>query len=79
MAFTEELILKFALFHAERMRDAYQVDCKYFAKQSMAIFIEYNGEIKTAKEWATHLGLAPGAVWNRITYCETTRHTINLD
>lgn len=45
MAFTEELILKFALFHAERMRDAYQVDCKYFAKQSMAIFIEYNGEI----------------------------------
>jgi len=36
------------------------------SNRSCTLWIEYNGEIKTAKEWATHLGLAPGAVWNRI-------------
>jgi len=30
------------------------------------LWIEYNGELKTAKQWALDLGLAPGAVWNRI-------------
>ena len=30
------------------------------------LWIEYNGELKTAKQWAVDLGLAPGTVWNRI-------------
>ena len=30
------------------------------------LYLTHNGVTKTAREWARDLGMAPGAVWNRI-------------
>jgi hypothetical protein len=45
MEWTEELVIKFALFHAQRMRGAYQTDNEFYAEQSMQIFIELKGDV----------------------------------
>jgi hypothetical protein len=45
MEWTEELVIKFALFHARRMRGAYQTDSDFYAKQSLQIFIDLKGDI----------------------------------
>jgi|CXWL01.1.fsa_nt_gi hypothetical protein len=51
MEFTEELILKFALFHARRMRGASQSDSEYYVKQSMKMFIELKGDVTNFNFW----------------------------
>ncbi len=51
MEFTEELILKFALFHSRRMNGANQMDCEYYVKQSMEIFVKLKGDISNFKFW----------------------------
>ena len=45
MEWNEELSVKFALFHANRMRVAYQTDSEFYAKQSLQIFIDLKGDI----------------------------------
>jgi hypothetical protein len=42
MEWNEELLIKFALFHANRMRGANQTDSEFYAKQSLQIFIDLN-------------------------------------
>lgn len=51
MEFTEELTLKFALFHAKRMRAANQTDNLFYVKQSMQIFIDLNGDVSNFNFW----------------------------
>ena len=36
------------------------------SNRTNCLFLTFNGVTKTAKHWADELGLAPGAVWNRI-------------
>jgi hypothetical protein len=38
MEWTEKLLIKFALFHAKRMKGANQTDSDFYAKQSLKIF-----------------------------------------
>ena len=45
MELNEELLVKFALFHSNRMRVAYQTDSEFYAKQSLQIFIDLKGDI----------------------------------
>lgn len=45
MEWTEELVMKFTLFHAKRMRGANQTDSDFYVKQSMKIFIDLKGDV----------------------------------
>jgi len=45
MKWTEELIIRFALFHTRRMRSANQSDSDFYAKQSLKIFTDLKGDV----------------------------------
>jgi len=45
MEWNEELLIKFALFHAKRMNGANQSDNDFYAKQSLQIFTDLKGEV----------------------------------
>ncbi len=51
MEFTEELIIKLAVFHSKRMRGIHQTDSEYYAKQSMEIFVKLNGDTTNFIYW----------------------------
>jgi hypothetical protein len=51
MKFTPELIIKFALFHAKRMRLGQQTDSEFYVKQSMEIFVKLNGDVDSFNFW----------------------------
>lgn len=46
MEWNEELALKFALFHSQRMKGAYQTDGEFYVNQSMQIFTEENVKLR---------------------------------
>ena len=51
MEWTEELLVKFASFHAKRMRGAHQVDSDFYAKQSLEIFTDLKGDVENFRVW----------------------------
>lgn len=51
MEWTEKLLIKFALFHAKRMKGANQTDSDFYAKQSLKIFSDLKGDVANFKFW----------------------------
>jgi hypothetical protein len=51
MEWTEELVIKFALFPTRRMSAALQTDNDFYAKQSLKIFTDLKGDVDNYNFW----------------------------